>query len=304
MFVKTTGVVLLAFGGADSLDAVEPFMINLMGGRKPSPELVERTKARYELIGGSSPLPKITKQQAVEVERLLNKHGKFKVVAGMRHWHPFIQEAILQLDGQGITDIIAVTLSPHYSRVSTGAYQAEIDRIAKQLDGRINITFAEGWYDHPLYIKALKERINDTLQEIPELAKEKLTIIFSAHSLPVSHIAEGDSYMEQLGKTVLALENALLGFKTKLAYQSKGGGVGEWLGPQVEDVLDMLEEGSTVLVVPIGFACDHIETLYDIDIAQRKHAEDKNINFYRALALNTAPAFMECLTDVVLKKID
>lgn len=301
--LKNIGVVLLAFGGADSLDAVEPFMTNLMGGRKPSPELVERTKARYQLIGGGSPLPKITREQAQEVENILSNYGNFKVLPGMRYWHPFISEAIHDLHEKGIKDIVAVSLSPHFSRISTGAYMSEIERVVNELDGSIKVEFADGWYDHPLYISAIKERIDETLSEIPEGDKKNITIILSAHSLPKSHIAEGDSYLDQLSKTVEALEKTLQGYKIKLAYQSKGGGHGEWLGPQVEEVMDSFGAGDTILVVPIGFACDHIETLYDIDIAQRQHAEKIGVKFYRALALNTIPQFMQCLAEVVLKKV-
>ena len=292
----------MAFGGADSLDAVEPFMINLMGGRSPSPELIERTKERYKIIGGGSPLAKITAEQARAVETILEKHGAYKVVTGMRYWHPFISEAIAELNKEDIKDIIAVSLSPHFSRISTGAYQNEILKVVDELGNQIKVHFADGWYDHPLFISALKARIDEVLATIPAANKDSLTIILSAHSLPISHIKEGDSYLEQLDKTVAALQNKLGNFVTKLAYQSKGGGQGEWLGPQVEEVIGTLPKDSTVLVVPIGFACDHIETLYDIDIAQRAYAQKCGINFYRAHALNLEPHFMHCLADVVLKK--
>lgn len=302
--MATKGVILLAFGGADCLDAVEPFMCNLMGGRTPSPELVERTKARYQLIGGGSPLPGITYQQANEVEKILNQNGDFKVLPGMRYWHPFISESMYKMYDQGIKEIVALSLSPHYSRVSTGAYHTEIERVKCELGGNVAIKYADGWYEHPLYIAGLIARINETLAKISEDEKQNLVIIFSAHSLPVSHIKDGDSYIEQLDMTVTALQKQLPKFETKLAYQSKGGGGGEWLGPEVEEVLGKLSENTTALVVPIGFACDHIETLYDIDIAQRRYAEKCGIKFYRTLALNTSGLFMECLADVVNKTID
>jgi ferrochelatase len=301
--MTTKGVILLAFGGADCLDAVEPFMCNLMGGRTPSQELVERTKSRYKLIGGGSPLPGITYQQSREVEKILNENGDFKVLPGMRYWHPFITESMYKMYDEGIREIVALSLSPHFSRVSTGAYHTEIERVKCELGGNVSVRYAEGWYEHPFYIAGLAARINETLADIPEEDKENLVIIFSAHSLPVSHIKDDDSYTVQLEKTVSALEKELPGYVTKLAYQSKGGGGGEWLGPEVEEVLAKLSENTTALVVPIGFACDHIETLYDIDIAQRRYAEKCGIKFYRTPALNTSPMFMECLADVVKRTI-
>lgn len=301
--MKSVGVILLAFGGADSLDAVEPFMTNLMGGRKPSQKLVERTIARYKLIGGGSPLPKITFEQAQEVEKLLNNQGSFRVLPGMRYWHPFISEAINKLHNEGIKDIVAVSLSPHFSSVTTGAYLKEIERVVAELGNAITVRFAEGWYEHPLFIEGLIQRTNEALSQIPKEHNKDVIIIFSAHSLPLSHIAGGDSYMEQMEKTVHAMQKGLVGYQTKLAFQSKGGGQGEWLGPEVEQVMDELGSGATVVVVPIGFACDHIETLYDIDIAQKNHAKKLGINFYRALALNTSPLFMQCLADVIRKTI-
>lgn len=305
---ETVGVILLAFGGADSPEAVEPFMTNLMGGRIPPPPLVTKIKERYALIGGRSPLPAITGRQAEALELALNSTAvdngaaRYKVVVGMRYWHPFIAEALAGLAQAGIKQVVAVSLAPFYSRVSTGAYEAEVKRVLAEANYGMEVFFAGGWHNQPKFISASADRVKEALQKFPEDRREYVQVIFSAHSLPVGHIEAGDPYVEQFTATVagVARESGLA--EWHIAYQSKGGGQGEWLGPSVEDVMDKLAATGhkEVLVAPVGFVSDHIETLYDIDIAQKRHAESRGLVFQRTEALNTSPEFIAALTAVVL----
>lgn len=311
---EAIGVILLAFGGADSPEAIEPFMTNLMGGRKPPQELVGRIKERYSLIGGKSPLPEITRQQARELERLLNDTaswggaGKFKVVVGMRYWHPFIAEALDELAREGIKKVIAVSLAPFYSQVSTGSYEAEVRRVLAETKtgdkpgAGMKAAFAGGWHDYPEFISAVAGKVKNALDKIPAGRREGIPVIFSAHSLPVSHIEAGEPYAEQFRDMVAGVVRELgLGRdQWHIAYQSKGGGQGQWLGPIVEEVMDRLaaDGKKEVLVVPAGFVSDHIETLYDVDIAQRRHADSLGISFHRAESLNTSPEFIAVLAAV------
>ncbi|MDA8211984.1 MAG: ferrochelatase [Clostridia bacterium] len=302
---KPRGVLLMAFGGPDSLKAVEPFMTNIMGGRKPPAELVAKVAERYKLIGGKSPLPEITRDQAKAVEDRLKAAGEnCRVLVGMRNWHPFIGEALQQMVAEGIEQVVGVSLSPHYSRVSTGAYAQAIDRELSRLEGKLQVKIAKDWFDHPLFIEALAERVNEALAGFPEAMRREVQVIFSAHSLPVSHIQDGDPYVVQLQTTIAALVQRLGVLDWHLGYQSKGAGQGVWLGPEVEEVLDTLaSQGKyNVLLVPVGFTCDHIETLYDLDIAIREYARSKGMNFARAMALNTSPKFMEALADIARRE--
>ncbi|TLN19117.1 ferrochelatase [bacterium] len=302
---ETIGVILLAFGGADSPEAVEPFMTNLMGGRRPPPELTAKIKARYDLIGGKSPLPEITRRQAAALEYLLNeKHAvaRFRVVVGMRYWSPFIAEAVGVLAQAEIKKVVAISLAPFYSRVSTGAYEEEVRRVLAGAGYGMDVVFAGGWYDQPGFINAVADRVSAALEQFPEERRQSVQVIFSAHSLPVNHIEAGDPYVEQFKATSAGVAGQLWLADWHMAYQSKGGGQGEWLGPPVEEVMDELAAAGhkEVLVVPTGFVSDHIETLYDIDIAQKRHAEVRGLVFHRSEAPNVSPIFIEALAAVVL----
>lgn len=301
---KNIGIVLLAFGGPDSPEAIEPFMKNLMG-RVPPPPLVEKMKGRYQLIGGKSPLPETTAAQAQELERYFQEDGMHvQVVVGMCHWKPFVSQAVEQLCAAGVDHIIGVSLAPFYSKVSTGAYQAELSKAVEASSRPIPVTMAEPFYDNPFFIEAISEKINDTLQTIP-VNRAQVPLIFSAHSLPMANIEQGEPYAQQFEFTVQRLVETLAPNTWRIAYQSKGGGQGVWLGPTVEEVMEELSGAGhkEVLVVPVGFVSDHIETLYDIDIAQRQYAHELGLKFYRAEALNTSGLFIRALASVVLSEL-
>jgi ferrochelatase len=302
------GVMLLAFGGPDCPEAIEPFMKNLMGGRVPPPALVEKIKARYDLIGGSSPLPGITGDQAAKLEEYLNTNGgNYRVVVGMRHWRPFIQEAVEKLVSQGVNTIVAVSLAPFYSHVSTGTYLEELNRVVSSMGDKIlKVVTTKPFYDKPVFHEAVAEKLTQAIKGLPEENKEKVRIIFSAHSLPVSCIEKGDPYVQEFELVVKRIAKKLGLSDWHIAYQSKGGGQGEWLGPTVEEIMDNVKkEGfSDILVVPVGFVSDHIETLYDIDIAQKNHAVSAGLNFYRAGSLNTSGKFIQALAETVLESMN
>lgn len=303
---KLKGVILIAFGGPDTHEAIEPFMSNLLGGRPLPPPLVAKIKERYNLIGGASPLPGITQAQAQALEDKLNEDGgNYKVYMALRYWHPSIAQAIEAMVADGIEEAIAVSLSPHYSRVTIGAYQDEVERVLAGLEVKPKVTFAGEWFKHPLFIEALADNFQVALERFPQERRSGVQVIFSAHSLPLAHIKDGDAYVEQLEATVAALAQKIGPLKWHLAYQSKGGGQGEWLGPEAEEVLDRLAANGykDVLLVPVGFAADHIETLYDIDIAIREHAQSLGLNFERSLALNTSPKFIAALAEVTLMEL-
>lgn len=296
------GVLLLAFGGPDSLDAIEPFMTNLMGGRKPPPVVVEKVKERYKLIGGQSPLPETTRLQAAALEAELNKRGaRFKVYVGMRYWRPSIEEAIADMSRDGVQEAVALSLSPHYAEVTTGAYKKGIAEALEKSGVDISVKMAGSWYEHPLYIEALSEKINEAIQQFSPAERADVPVIFSAHSLPLSHIEGGDPYVDQINTTIKLLVERLKIKQWYLGYQSMGGGQEPWLGPATEAVLDKIKETGhdRVLVVPVSFATDHIETMYDIDILQKNHAEKIGLKFARAAALNVAPKFIQALAEVV-----
>lgn len=302
---ETVGVMLLAFGGPDSLDAVEPFMERLMKGRKPTPEILARAKEKYRLIGGKSPLPEITHRQAEALEATLNETCGgpiiFKTYVGMRYWHPFIEDTIGQMASDGIKRAFAISMSPHHSKVSTGAYADEIRRVISENDLDITVQMVEGMYKNPLFIDAVVEKISAAIDRFPADARDDLQVVFSAHSLPVSYIEAGDPYVDEITITIDEVVKRLGPLSWHIAYQSKGTIPGAWLDPMVEDVYrDIVEQGHKhVLLVPIGFAADHVETLWDLDILHKRQAEDLGLVYARSGALNDSPAFMSALASMV-----
>ncbi|MCL5291171.1 MAG: ferrochelatase [Actinobacteria bacterium] len=296
-----TGILLMAFGGPETRDAIGPFMTNLMG-REPSPEVLARAVEKYDRIGGCSPLPTITGRQAAGTQLLLREMGYDLLVAvGMKYWRPFIGTAVANLVGEGAGRIIAISMSPHYSRVSVGAYEEELAKARKAFPNA-TIQLLSSWYDHPGFLAAVAEKIKESL---PDFGDRKPFIIFSTHSLPVAHIESGDPYVSQVQATVDGVMNLVGEFDHCLAFQSKGHSPGPWLGPGVEEVLEQLAAGGRedVLLVPIGFVSDHMETLYDIDIAHREKAESLGLNFTRTTSLNDSPAFIRALAEIIKNRL-
>jgi protoporphyrin/coproporphyrin ferrochelatase len=283
------------------LEEVEPFLTRLFKGRRPSPEQLERIKERYQLIGGFSPLPGITWTQAKGLAKKLNEKGhSFKAYVGMRYGHPLIEETVSEIAREGIKEIVAIPMAPFRSRASTGAYIEEVNRAQKNLGTDLEISFIEGWYSHPLFVKAVREKIAEGLLGFTPEERRKVHLIFTAHSLPKS-IVEKDPYVGDMEESVKKVLEGMEPFPWHIAFQSKGGGPGEWIGPEVEKVLDELASQNVkeVLLAPIGFVSDHIEILYDIDIAFQQKAGSVGIVMKRTRSLNSSERFIEALASVV-----
>jgi ferrochelatase len=298
-------LLLLAFGGPQSLEEVEPFLTRLFRGRRPSPEQLGRVQERYQMIGGSSPLPEITRGQARALERKLNQKGHFfKSFVGMRYGYPLIEETLKEIDRDGIREVLAIPMAPFRSRASTGAYVEEVARAQKEMERGIRISFVEGWYSNPLFIDAVREKIREGLSEFTPEERGQVHLIFTAHSLPKS-IVEQDPYVKEMEESVRMVLEGMDPFPRHIAFQSRGGGPEEWLGPEVESVLSDLsrEEVRGVLIIPIGFVSDHIEILYDIDMAFRQKAQSLGMVLKRTHSLNSSERFIEALASAVEEHI-
>ena len=294
-------ILLLAFGGPRSLDEVESFLTRLFQGREPSPEQVERVKDRYRLIGGSSPLPEITQRQAKALEERLNSRGyPFRSYVGMRYGHPLIEEALDEILRDGIRKVIAIPMAPFRSRASTGAYIEEVNRTRKSLGEEMEFSFVEGWYSHPLFLGAVREKVREGLMEFAPEERKKVHLIFTAHSLPKSMI-ENDPYAKEMEASVRGVLEGMDPLPWHIAFQSKGSGPEEWAGPDVTSVLMKISSQKIydVLVVPIGFVADHIEVLYDIDRLYRERAESLGMVLKRSPSLNYSERFIEALASIV-----
>jgi protoporphyrin/coproporphyrin ferrochelatase len=289
-----TAIILIALGGPRSLDEVGPFITAFMGKPAPPP-IVTAVVERYKQIGCKSPLPELVQAQAKALQKELGKGSS--VYEGFRYSQPSIAESFEKAVKNGASRIIGLSLSPFENTITTGAYRTEFEQ-----SGVIKKTFIPSWHDNKLFIKAWQEEVSNGLKRISKDKCDDTAIIFTSHSIPVRYITAGDPYQKQIEETVNLVVQGLDLKHWRIAWQSKGARATEpWLEPEVEAVLDEIAQKGfkNVLEVPIGFTCDHLETLYDIDIVHREHAKKLGLAFERAESLNTSSMFIKALANVV-----
>jgi len=286
-------VLLMAYGGPGSLDDVEPYLNDVRGGRATSPELLGEIRERYARIGGRSPILELTRAQAVAVGRALG--AGFQVYVGMRHWHPFIRETADEIARAGHRHVVGVVMAPHYSAMSVGAYEKKLLEAAQ---GRFETALVRSWGDHPSFLEGVTERTKQALQRFPSPAA--VQVIFTAHSLPQRILAAGDPYPDELRATAEAVAQRLHLEDWRFAYQSAGATPDPWLGPDAGDVItELAAAGRKVfLLVPIGFVCDHVEILYDIDVEYRELAGRLGVQLERTTSLNDDAHLVAAVADV------
>ena len=296
-----TAVILIALGGPRSLDEVGPFMQAFMGRPAPPP-VVQAVVERYKLIGGRSPLPELVKAQAEALSRELG--SGYRAYEGFRYSLPTVAESHDRAVREGARRVIAVSMSPFSNEVTTGAYRSACAALGS---GETCPLFIPSWHDNSLFIDAWQERIASGLRRFPEPQRGQAAVIFTSHSIPLRFIQAGDPYRDQVEETARTIASRMGLSRWHLAWQSKGARATEpWLDPEVETVLDRTaaeQKGAAVLEVPLGFTCDHLETLYDIEIVHRKHAGTLGLVFERAESLNTSPLFIQALADIVRKAL-
>ena len=303
-------ILVMAYGGPNALDDVEPYLLDVRGGRPTSPELIEEIRERYAHIGGRSPLLEITRAQAQALEERLNADAGqpiYRAYVGMRHWFPYIREAVAEIVAGGMSNIVALCMAPHYSRMSIGAYFRKVQEAQAEVGVPLNVTYVESWHNHPLYISAIAEKVEAALARFPSADRERVKVVFTAHSLPASIVEQGDPYDAQLRETArLAAARLDLPAETwQFCYQSAAAGSVKWLGPAIEDVVVELASSGhkQILVAPIGFVADHVEVLYDIDVVCQDLARAHDARLERTESQNTSPAFIAALADVVAQAV-
>jgi protoporphyrin/coproporphyrin ferrochelatase len=310
---EKTAVLLLQMGGPDSIAAVEPFLLNLFTDRdiiKIGPRFLQpfiarrivkkrapKVQAHYQEIGGKSPIRELTDAQGRGLQNLLGDGYRFFVA--MRYSRPSTLEALAAIKREGISKVVALSLYPHYSRATTGSSINELNRVLKQSGVNFEMKWIDRFYSHPLYIQALAEKVTEGLASFPD--RKEAEIVFSAHSLPQSFIDEGDPYLAHIQETVRLVMERVGAASYQLSFQSKAGPV-KWLEPSTEEMLQSLaaKGRKNLLMVPLSFVSDHIETLHEIDIQYAEEAKGLGIErFLRSESLNTSPLFLECLADLV-----
>ncbi|HKT35473.1 MAG TPA: ferrochelatase [Nitrospira sp.] len=300
---KPIAVLLMAMGGPDCLENVEPFLLDVRGGRPTPPELVAEIQARYRATGGKSPAFGITMNVAKKLERRLNEagHGRYLVSVGLRHWHPFIKDTLARVLLGDPEHIIGFCMAPQQSSLSTGAYRKKVEEAQALLNDHRPVSYVGSWNRHPKFIAGIVRNVQEGLHKFTSALRSDVTVLFTAHSLPERIVAMNDPYPDEVKGTVAAVTDLLGAQPTAFAYQSQGRSGERWLGPTVESAIEELaREGRRhVLVAPIGFLCDHVETLYDIDIELKQFAAARGIELERIAMLNDSAVFIETLADVV-----
>lgn len=304
---EPVAVLLTAVGGPRSLDEVEGFLKDIRHGRETSGELVAEFRERYRRIGGRSPLLEISRAQAAALEKQLSASGaRIRVYVGMRNWHPYIRDVLRQISADGVRRLVVLPLTPYFSKMSVGAYHATVlDGIATQ-NLSLEVRAVESWNDVPALAEAYARKAREGLAALE--AEEFLdpVVVFTAHSLPKRVLEEGDPYERELKETMAAVVARLPPLRSRFCYQSVGRTSEAWLGPDLDDVLQELARSGerAVLLVPLGFVSDHIETLYDLDIEARARAEKLGLRFLRSESLNVDPGFVEAMAEATRRGPD
>jgi protoporphyrin/coproporphyrin ferrochelatase len=298
-----TAVLLMALGGPDSLEQVEPYLLDVRGGRPTPAEFIEEIRARYKMTGGKSPVLGIMREVATRLEQKLHAAGaeQFRLYIGMRHWHPYIEDAYVRLMEERPERLICICMAPQYSALSIGAYVKKVEEARAAVGGAFPVSYVESWYRHPGLIHAIAENITRALEKFPTEVRSTVPIIFTAHSLPERILQMNDPYPQQVQGTMQAVCEELRPVTVRVAYQSQGRSGEKWLGPTVESTIeDLHRQGHQhVLIAPIGFLSDHLEVLYDVDIEFRRIAESKGMQLERIAMLNANPALITVLASLL-----
>lgn len=300
MTYRKTAVLLLAHGSPESPADVPEFMRHVTGGRPIPESVIQEVQHRHEQIG-SSPLTRITMSQAAALERELG----VPVYTGMRNWKPFIADTVRRMMSDGVDYVVAICLAPQNSSTSVGLYRKAL---MAEMNPEIPVHFIDAWHDHPLLVRAFSDKLEAAWRRGCAEAGAAVPVVFTAHSVPTRTIQAGDPYEEQAKATaeLVARTVPLPAELHHFAFQSQGMSGGPWLGPTVESaLLDLRKQGHKgVVIAPVGFVCDHVEVLYDVDIGFRGFAAEQNLLFWRTESLNTSPTFIAALTELASSRLN
>ncbi len=296
-------VLLIAFGGPEKPEDIRPFLEIVATGRRIPADRIDEVAHHYELIGGRSPLNELTMRQAEGLRRALRRGGvTTPVYVGLRNWHPFLRETLAEMGARGHRRALGIILSSFQVEASWERYVADVATARGEVGGGApEVVYAPPWSDHPLFIEAMVARAMDALEQVPSAKRADALLVFTAHSVPVA-MAKDSSYARQLEAAARVIAGRLGHGRWQIAYQSRSGPPDDpWLTPDIGDVLRSLPDTDIedAVAVPIGFVCDHVEVLYDLDVEARRVAAELGVRFHRAQTANDHPAFIAMLADLV-----
>jgi len=300
-------VILLAYGGPESLDDIPAYLLDIRGGRPTPQELIDDISHRYDQIGGRSPLLDITREAA---DKLSAEIG-LPVYVGMRHWAPYIADVVAQMAADGIDHIVAICMAPHYSMFSIGKYREKLEQAVSQCQAEtgqnIALSFVESWSTQLDYLRGIVGNVRQTLARWPAAERPRVKVVFTAHSLPAFILEKGDPYDSQLRETagLLATMLELPDGRWTFSYQSAAQTGMPWLGPQIEELVPELAAAGErdLLIAPIGFIADHVEILFDIDIGVQTIAQTHGVRVERPPMLNASQPLVDALSALARSRL-
>jgi ferrochelatase len=297
------GVLLMAYGSPEKPEDIEPYYTDIRRGNKPTPELLAELTERYNTIGGTSPLLRITKAQAAGLQAELG--DEYQVFIGMRHWTPWIHEAVADMQKAGITQAVGIVLAPHFSSMSIAKYIEKVEEAKAALNYDVDIQYVKSWHTEPLYLEILAEKVEEAKKKFTEAEHDVLTAIYTAHSLPERILQTSDPYREQLIETCQLLSLRTHIENWQFAFQSAGRTQEKWLGPDLLDVIthEANRRQKALLVCAVGFITDHLEVMYDIDVEGQQKAKELGVHLERAGSLNDHPKLVQLFANLVRERI-
>ncbi len=300
-------ILLIAFGGPEKPEDIRPFLQVVTKGRNIPPRRIEEVAHHYELVGGCSPFNELTFRQADALSRHLEDHGiPLPVYVGMRNWHPFLHETLIEMKNKERRRALGIILSAFQTEASWDRYMNDVDDACGKIGkGAPEVSLTSGWANHPLFIDAVMATAADALSQVSLAKQDETPLVFTAHSIPKS-MAEGSPYVSQFTAASRAVAERIGHTNWLVAYQSRSGSPSvPWLEPDVCDVLRSLGSKGCkdIVVVPIGFVCEHVEVLYDLDVEARSLAHEFGFRLHRAAVVNDHPSFVEMLAALVKKEL-
>ena len=300
-------VVLVSFGGPEGIDDVRPFLQNVLKGRPVSHERFEEVAHHYEIFGGVSPINEQNRQLLSVLQRELSSHDiTLPLYCGNRNWRPFLVDTVRQMSREGVRKSLAFVTSPYSSYSGCRQYLQDIERACTEVGPEAPVIHKlRAFYNHPGFVEANADRVKEALLGIPAERRQKVTLVFTAHSIPAS-MADGCRYVEQLQEVCGLVAEQVSHPTWSLAYQSRSGRPGQaWLEPDVEDCLRGLKSSgaSDVVIVPVGFVSDHMEVVYDLDVEAMQLCREINLNAVRAPTAGVHPAFVSMVRELILERV-
>jgi ferrochelatase len=301
---REIGVLVMAYGGPASLEEIPGYLADIRHGRPTPRAVVEEITENYRAIGGSSPLLDVSRRQ---VDALAAELGDgFRCYLGMRHWSPWIEDVVGEMVEDGITEAVSLVLAPHFSALSIARYQQKVADGLELSRGRIHFEHVASYHDAPGLVAAFATRVEDGLARWPAEERDRVHVVFSAHSLPERVLAAGDPYGDQCLETarLVAEQAGLADDRWSWAYQSAGRTLEPWAGPDLgEHLRELAARGARdVICVPVGFVSDHVEILFDVDTRAAAIAHGLGVRLERPPALNDDPVFIAALAEVVRER--